>query len=99
MWLKSTISWIEDKWAKFEAWVARVTPGLKTKLATGLGAIGSAGAVGQEYITQMPLTKFITAEQIAIASAVLFTLAFWFRGIGDRVALRDIQASPKAPDA
>ncbi len=99
MWIKSTILWIDDKWTRFEAWVASVTPGIKTKLATALGAIGSLGAVGQEYVTQMPLTKFITAEQIAITSAVLFTLAFWFRGIGDRVALRDIQASPKAPDA
>lgn len=99
MWLKSVVSSIENTWTKFEAWVAKVTPGLKTKLATGLGALGSLGAMGQEYITQMPTSKFITAEQIAAASFVLFTLSFWFRGIGDRVQTRDIQASPKTPDA
>jgi len=98
MWLKSFVSSIENTWTKFEAWIAKITPGLKTKLATGLGALGSLGAVGQQYVTQMPLTSFIKAEQIAIASFVLFTLAFWFRGIGDRVQTRDILSAPKALD-
>ncbi len=98
MWLKTIVTSIETAWTTFESWVARVTPGIKTKLATGLGALGSVGAMGQQYITQMPLTKFITAEQIAAASLVLFTLAFWFRGIGDRVQTRDIQGTPKALD-
>src|SRR5260221_12997439 len=98
MWLKSIVTLIESGWNKFESWVARITSGFKTRLATALGALGSVGAMGQEYVSQMPLTKFITAEQVAAASLVLFTLAFWFRGLGDRVQTRDILSAPKALD-
>lgn len=92
MWLKNTISWINDKWISFEAWMASWAPGAKTRLVTGLGALGSVAGYAQQYITGLPVTKFVTAEQITIATAVLFTLAFWFRGLGDRVEERVVPA-------
>ncbi len=88
MWFKNTCLWIEDKWAKFEAWVASWMPGLKTKIVSGLGAVGGLAAYLQEYISGLPLNKFMTGTQIALASAVLFSLTFWFRGLGDRVNAR-----------
>lgn len=88
MWLKSVLSWIEDKWVRFEAWMNSWAPGAKTRIVNALGAIGGAAAFLQQYITQMPLTRFVTVEQIAIGSAVLFTLSFWLRGLGDRVDAR-----------
>ena len=72
-------SWIKDKWNKFETWVASWAPGLKTKLASAAGAVGSGALVVQSYITGLPLDKFITGTQIAIVTAILFTLSFWFR--------------------
>lgn len=78
------LSWFAKIWAKFEAWVAKIAPGVKTELVAFLGMISSLAAAGQEYLTNMPVTKFITAEQISIVAFVLFTLAFWLRGIGTR---------------
>lgn len=78
---------LKADWAAFEAWVASLMPGLKTKLVTGLGAIGSLAAVGQEYVTGLPLSEFMTGTQIAVATTVLFTLAFWLRGIGERASV------------
>lgn len=66
-------------WRKFDSWVASWAPGLKTKIATGLGALGMFAATMQDYITGLPLDKFITSTEVAIISAVLFTLSFWFR--------------------
>lgn len=77
-------SWLKDKWNRFQNWVSTWMPGLKTKLATGLGAVGMAAGVAQEYITGLPLSTFMTATEIAIASAVLFTLSFWFRSLANR---------------
>lgn len=78
------VSWLKGVWNKFEAWVASWIPGLKTELVTALGALGSFAAVLQEYVSGLPLSEFMTGTQIAIASGVLFTLAFWFRNIGAR---------------
>lgn len=74
-------SWVKNMWLKFESWVASFAPGLKTKIVSGLGAAASLAASMQEYMTGLPLDKFVTGTQLAIAGAVLFTLAFWFRRI------------------
>jgi hypothetical protein len=90
MWLKSLCTWIETKWATFEAWVASWAPGAKTRIVSGLGALGMAAASMQEYIsglTGLP-GNVVSGTQIAVTSLVLFTLAFWLRGIGDRVQAR-----------
>ena len=81
--------WIKDKWAKFEAWVAGWAPGFKTRLVTGLGSLGTLAGFMQEYISGVPLDKFITGTQIAIVTCVLFTLSFWLRNIGKRVEDRN----------
>lgn len=80
--------WISDTWAKFEGWVNGWFPGAKTYIMTGLGAVGSIAAYMQEYVTGLPVTKYITAETLTLISAGLFTLSFWFRGLGDRVDAR-----------
>lgn len=81
---------IKADWAAFEAWVASWWPGAKTKIVTALGAIGSLAAMGQDYLTQLTglPSNTITGTKIAVASFVLFTLAYWLRGIGDRVTAR-----------
>lgn len=78
---------IKYVWNGFEAWVYKVLPGLKTLIATGLGSLGSAAAVGQEYISGLPTTTFVNVTQLSIASLILFTLAFWFHGMGSRVSV------------
>lgn len=90
MWLKKTVLWIEDKWIKFEAWVNSWLPGFKTRIVTGLGAIGMAAASLQEYLaglTGLP-PDVVSGTTISIASLILFTLSFWLRGLGDRVDAR-----------
>jgi len=79
---------IYNAWTKLEAWVASLMPGLKTELVALLGFIGSAAGSLQEYVTGLPLNQLMTSTQITITSAVLFSLVFWFRGIGDRVSAR-----------
>ncbi len=88
--MSSTWTGIKTDWGKFEAWVAGWWPGAKTKIVSGLGAIGMAAASMQDYIsglTGMP-SNVVSGTQIAVTSLVLFTLAFWLRGIGDRVNAR-----------
>jgi hypothetical protein len=77
-------TWIKDKWNRFQNWVASWAPGLKTKIVTFLGAIGSFAAILQQWVTGIPLDKFVSGTTIVIVSAVLFTLAFWFRGLANR---------------
>lgn len=77
--IKAPFAWVQGVWLKFEAWVATFAPGLKTKVVAGLGAVGSLAASMQEYMTGLPLDKFVTGTQIAIITTVLFSLAFWFR--------------------
>lgn len=90
MWSKITAPfiWIKTKWEQFENWIAGWLPGLKTKLITALGAVGSAAAIGQVWLTGIPLDKLVTPTAALIVTTVLFTLAFFFRGLGDRVEAR-----------
>lgn len=88
--MSSTWNGIKTDWAKFEAWVASWAPGAKTKVVTGLGAVGTAAGASQEYLaglTGLP-GNVVSGTQIATFSLVCFTLAFWLRGIGDRVSAR-----------
>lgn len=81
MWetIKSPFLWLQNKWLKFEQWVASWAPGAKTQLVTALGVVGEGAALGQEYITGIPLDKFISGTTVTLISVGLFTLAFWFR--------------------
>jgi hypothetical protein len=79
-------TWIGHTWHSFEAWVAGWLPGLKTEIVALLGMIGSAAAMGQEYLTGLPNSTFVTGTQMAAASLICFTLAFWLRNIGTRAA-------------
>jgi len=78
-------SWIKNKWAQFETWVHSWFPGVKTRFLLYMGMIGEAAATLQSFITGLPTTKYISAEMLSGLSLVLFVLAFWFRGMGDRV--------------
>jgi hypothetical protein len=60
-------------------WLKARMPGLKTKLLTAMGAIGSAAALMQEYLTGIPLNQLLGVTEALIVSTVLFTLAFWAR--------------------
>lgn len=82
--LSSLWEQIKLTWTRFNAWMASLMPGLKTKLVTGLGAVGSAAAMLQGYITGLPLDKLLTATQVTTVTIVLFTLAFWFRTLTDK---------------
>lgn len=88
-WLSNTWSWIKDKYAKFEAWLNDITPGLKTRLCAGLGSVSSGAAWLQAYVTGMPTQTIVSAEKLAMASFILFTLAYFFHGLGDRVEDRE----------
>ena len=79
------LTWLKKTWQKFETWLYKWWPGAKTKIITGLGSLGMTAAALQEYVTGLPLTKYITAETLSIITAVLFTLSYWFRGMGARV--------------
>lgn len=70
---------IKNTWNKFDLWCASIAPGIKTHLLAGLGLLGSGGAVAQEYITNVPLTTFVTAEKATTISAVLFALIIFSR--------------------
>lgn len=74
----------KTRWQKFQDWAASWWPGVKTEVVTAIGAIGSLAASLQDYISGIPLDKLITPTKALIATAVLFTLAFWFRRLGKR---------------
>jgi hypothetical protein len=65
-------------------WVASVLPGLKTKIATGLGALGMLAATLQEYVSGVHLDQFISSKTTALVSAGLFTVSYWFRSLTDK---------------
>lgn len=90
MWFKTAVLWIEDKWVKFEADVARWYPAAKTKVVAALGSLGSLAALLQGYVSGLPISELIDAKIVLGINIVLFTLAFWLRGLGDRVAAREI---------
>lgn len=77
-------NWIKDKWNRVNDWCASWMPGLKTKIATGLGAVGSGAALLQEYVTGLPLDKFISGTKVLVITVVLFTFSFWFRSLSNR---------------
>lgn len=82
---------IKNGWAKFEAWVASWMPGFKTHIVTGLGVVGSAASILQDYVSGLPITTFMTATQLGFLSLILFTLAFWFHNMNGRVEARAVQ--------
>jgi hypothetical protein len=77
--IKKPFVWLKKQWDKLEAWLAKKAPGLKTKLIAFFGALGSVAASMQEYLTGVPLDKFVKAEQALIVTFILFTLAYWTR--------------------
>lgn len=89
-------TWLSNAWSSFEAWCDSWMPKVKTAVVTGLGVVGSGAAVLQQYITGMPTTTWVTTNQIAIASLVLFTLTFWLHGLTDRVTANASVPQPAA---
>lgn len=69
---------------RFDCWVYSWLPGLKTKILTITSAVGLFAASIQDYISKLPLDQLISAKTLAIITAVVFTLAFWFHGMKDR---------------
>jgi hypothetical protein len=86
-------AWISKTWTKFTNWCAKIAPGVKTFTIAFLGILGSFGAAAQEYVTQLPLTTFVTAEKAAIISGCLFTMIFITR------ALTNVAATATASNA
>lgn len=79
------LKWIKEKWNSFQDWVSSWFPGLKTKAVVVLGALGNLAAVITEYMAGLPsLTQYVTERNLLIANVVLFTMAFWFRGLTNR---------------
>lgn len=75
------INWIKKTWTKLTNWFARRAPGLKVFTLSVLGALGSFGAVAQEYVSGLPLTTFVTAQQAMLVTGGLFTLVFIARAL------------------
>lgn len=75
-------------WGKFEIWVNSWFPGFKTLAIAGIGTLGSFAAAIQDYITNHPLDQIMSPKIVAIGSAILFMLVFWFHGMGERVDSR-----------
>lgn len=80
------IKWIKDKWNKFNNWVAKWAPGFKTQLILGIGIVGEATAALQQFITDVPMDKFVSGTSWTIFTVVIMALAFWARQIGKRVS-------------
>ena len=78
------ISYLRTKWNSFETWVASWLPGLKTKITVGLGFLGNTAYVLKDYLSGLPIGEYVNTTNLLIANMVLFTLAFWFRGLGER---------------
>jgi hypothetical protein len=51
-------------------------------------------ALLQGYVTGLPITQAIDAKVVLIINVVLFSLAYWLRGLGDRVEAREIGVEP-----
>ena len=79
MWLQ-----IKTWWTQFENWVASWLPGLKTKITVALGFLGNTAYVLKDYISGLPIGEYFNTTNLLILNMVLFTLAYWFRGLGDR---------------
>ena len=79
--MKKVKLWIKTQLLRFHNWVASKAPGIKTKVITGLGFIGSTAALLQEFVSGLPLSTIIGATEALIVTSVLFALAFWFRSM------------------
>jgi hypothetical protein len=88
MTIKKALSWVNQKWADFEAWVASHAPGWKTNTLALLGMIGDAAYSLQSFVTGLPAAAIMSAEAMLIFNVILYVLVFWLRGIGDRVEAR-----------
>lgn len=77
-------TWLKDKWNRFHNWCATIAPGVKTFLVTSLGAVSTAAAAGQQYVSGLPLSTFLSAETALFIAAGLFTVAFWTRWLTNR---------------
>lgn len=80
------MNWLKDKWNRFHNWCASWAPGFKTFLISAVGLFGSAGAAMQEYLTGVPLDKFVTTQEALIITTVLFSLTFWARTLTNRAS-------------
>jgi len=81
--------WIKETWDKFEAWVHSWFPGFKTRATAFLGAVGMFAASAYQYVSGLPVTKYISQEVLTLTAAALFTLSFWFSNMGKRVEDRE----------
>lgn len=81
--IKKPFLWMGVQWRKFESWCAEIFPGAKTKTIAVLGALGNAAYAAKDYVSGLPLEKIATAETVLVMNIVLFTLAFWFRGMAN----------------
>lgn len=77
--MKKVWEFIKRPFVAIHEWLKERMPGLKTKLVTAFGAIGSAAGLMQEYLTGIPLNQLLGVTEALLVSAVLFTLAFWAR--------------------
>lgn len=82
------LNWIKTKWNNFEAWVASKIPGWKTKGLQVLTLIGVAATALSSYLMQVPLVGIVEAKTLMIIMAVVSTLSFWLKDIGERVEAR-----------
>lgn len=84
MWdkVKAPFVWIANKFHEFEVWFASKVPWLRSKGIALLGAIGSAAASMQEYITNVPLAQIMTAERLAWITFGLMTVIYLVRRLG-----------------
>lgn len=77
---------LSNAWNSFETWIYSWWPGAKTKIVAFLGFLGNGAYAIQTYFQGLPQNKFIDVTELALVNLGLFTLAYWFRGMGDRVA-------------
>jgi len=82
------MSKLQQLYGNFEDWVHSWWPGAKTRITAALGSIGMAAAALQGYVTGLPTVKYISAETLSLLGAGLFTLSYWFSGMGQRVDAR-----------
>lgn len=79
--LTAPFKWLYNRWLQFNHWVSTIAPGLKTKVISALGFIGTTAALLQEKITELPLAHFVSDTEIAGITLILFALSFWFRAL------------------
>lgn len=68
---------------RFQLRAAEIYPGVKTRVVTALGSLGTLAVALQGYVTGIPANRYIDPEQLAVAGFVLFTLAYWTRSLSN----------------